>query len=68
MRGGAHFAPQFAGAETAVGHNSWAEEDDGRRRRICGAAHLTMIHRSAVRILTGIVIFVCAKEIYSWTK
>jgi hypothetical protein len=69
IRGNSHFRAQFSEATaTAVSRNSWAEKDDVERRKIRGAAHFTVMQLSPIRILAGIVIFVCAKEIYSWTK
>ncbi len=69
IRGKSHFRAQFSEATaTAVSRNCWAEKDDGERRKIRGAAHFSVMQLSTVRILAGIVIFVCAKEIYSWTK
>ncbi len=68
MRGNSHFRAQFSEATATVSLNSWAEKDDVERRRIRGAAHFTVMQLSTIRILAGIVIFVCAKEIYSWTK
>jgi hypothetical protein len=69
IRGKSHFRAQFTEATaTAVSRNSWAEKDDNERRKIRGAAHFTVMQLSPIRILAGIVIFVCAKEIYSWTK
>jgi hypothetical protein len=65
MCGNSHFRAQFS---DTVSRNSWAEKDDEERRKIRGAAHFSVMQLSTVRILAGIVIFVCAKEIYSWTK
>jgi hypothetical protein len=69
MRGKSHFRAHFSETTaTTVSRNSCAEKDDVERRRIHGAVHFTVMQLSPVRILAGIVIFVCAKEIYSWTK
>jgi len=69
MLGKSHFKKaQFSEATATVFRNSWAEKDDVERRRIRGAAHFSVMQLSTIRILAGIVFFVCAKEIYSWTK
>ncbi len=68
IRGNTHFRAQFSEATATVFRNSWAEKDDEERRRFRGAAHFTVMQLSPIRIFAGIVIFVCAKEIYSWTK
>jgi hypothetical protein len=69
IRGKSHFKKaQFPEATATVSRNSCAEKDDVERRRIRGAAHFTVMQLSPIRFLAGIVIFVCAKEIYSWTK
>ncbi len=68
IRGNSHFRAQFSEATATVSRNSWAKKDDAERRGIRGTAHFTVMQLSTIRILAGIVIFVCAKEIYSWTK
>jgi hypothetical protein len=68
MRGKSHFRAQFPEATATLPRNSWAEKDENQRRKFRGAAHFSVMQLSTIRILAGIVIFVCAKEIYSWTK
>jgi hypothetical protein len=68
IRGKSHFRAQFSEATATVSRNRWAKKDDAERRKNRGAAHFTVMQLSTIRILAGIVIFVCVKEICSWTK